>query len=74
MCRLRGSETGYVERRNLGIEWRWAEGQYDRLPALAADLVAQQVAVIVASGGSGAASCAELAKDTIRGIFGPRAR
>jgi hypothetical protein len=56
VCRLRGSETGYVERRNLGIEWRRTEGQYDRLPALAADLVAQQVAVIVASGGSGAAS------------------
>jgi putative ABC transport system substrate-binding protein len=54
------NETGYVEDRNVAIEYRWAEGQYDRLPALAAELVRRQVAAIVISStvGAGAAKSA----------------
>jgi len=43
------SETGYVEGKDVAIEYRWAEGSYDRLPALAADLVASKIDLIVAS-------------------------
>src|ERR1700730_1967646 len=56
--------AGYVESRNVAVDYRFAEGQYDRMPIMASDLVRRQVAVIVAAGGALSALAAKAATTT----------
>ena len=62
-------EVGYVEGQNVAIEYRWAEGQYDRLPELASDLIAHGAAVVVATGGGVSGMAAKRATTTVPIVF-----
>jgi putative tryptophan/tyrosine transport system substrate-binding protein len=62
-------EAGYIEGQNLTIEYRWAEGRYDRLPGLAAELVNRRVALIIAAGGSDPGRAARAATSTVPIVF-----
>src|SRR5574341_1499880 len=62
-------ESGYVDGKDVAIEYRWAEGRYDRLPALAKELAQRQVAVIVTTGGPAPAAAAKAATTTIPIVF-----
>ena len=63
------NDAGFIPNQNVAIEYRWAAGQYDRLPALASELAARQVAVLVASGGSLAVHAARITTTTIPIVF-----
>jgi putative ABC transport system substrate-binding protein len=63
------SESGYIEGKNVAIEYRWAEGRYDRLPEMAAELVSRKVDLIVAGGGDEASRSAKKATATIPIVF-----
>ena len=65
-------ETGFVQRKNLGIEFRWAGGQYDRLPSLAAELVVRNVSVICRSGRSVCVCCKGSDQNDPRCLLGRR--
>ncbi len=63
------AESGYVDGQNVRVEFRWADGQYDRLPALAAELVGRPVAMLVTTGGDPAVLAAKAATSTIPIVF-----
>jgi putative ABC transport system substrate-binding protein len=64
------NEAGYVEDQNVMVEYHWLEGQYDRLPALVADLVRRRVTVIATPASVGSALAAKAATATIPIVFG----
>ena len=69
MFRQGMKESGFVEGENVAVVYRWAEGQFDRMPELAAELVRRQVAVIVACGGTPVSFAVKAAATTIPIVF-----